>query len=261
MFFCLLIATGAEREQGAFRKGGRAKGFVQAHQSKHRLRVCNAYPHVESLDIYHGKTEKLTGDTPMPYKACRDFVSPLNAGDKLDFRAGDASAGTFSISDFPGNDAVLLLVIHRHDTLSTAVSFESHVYANLQNAQVAIIDTYKGAARSTPRIVDVDGASKKARSEELRYDSVVAVNPGIYEVILAGQDGETKAKRELVALNQESYVILRVGVEPQRGPSYPQELVVFPQSDGKAFRSGVTKASVSGAVFALVAVATSVGQW
>ena len=65
------------------------------------------------------------------------------SGDKLEFKVGDASAGTFSVSDLPNNDAVLLLVIHRHDTLSTAVSFESHVFASLQNAQVAIIDTYK----------------------------------------------------------------------------------------------------------------------
>merc|ERR1719262_876943 len=68
------------------------------------------------------------------------------------------------------------------------------------------------------------------RSEELRYDSVVAVNPGKYEVVLAGQDGETKAKSDLVALNRESYVVLRTGVEAQRGQSFPQELVVFPQS-------------------------------
>merc|ERR1719264_2086690 len=120
----------------------------------------------------------------MPYKQCRDFVSPLQAGDKLEFKVGDTSTGTFSVSDLPNNDAVLLLVIHRHDTLSTAVSFESHVFANLLNAQVAIIDTYKGTARATPRIMAFAAANKTKPSEELRYDSVVAVNPGIYEVAL-----------------------------------------------------------------------------
>merc|ERR1719149_264560 len=112
----------------------------------------------------------------MPYKACEDFVgSQLKAGDKLEFRVGDSTAGTFSVSDLPNNDAVMLLIIHRHDTLSTAVSFESHVFANLLNAQVAVIDTYKGSEKSSLKIKDTSDA-KSARSEDLRYDSVVAVN-------------------------------------------------------------------------------------
>merc|ERR1712032_819666 len=138
----------------------------------HRLRVCNAYPYSAALDVFRGKGERLTGDEPMPYKSCRDFLSPLKAGDKLEFKVGDASAGTFAVSDLPNNDAVLLLVIHRHDTVSTAVSYESHVFANLMNAQVAILDTFKGAARGVPRIVDI-GTKNSTVSEELRYNSVV----------------------------------------------------------------------------------------
>jgi len=230
----LVLALCATVALGVSQQGLRAGGFVRSLEFKHRLRVCNAYPYAAALDVFRGRSEKMTGEQSMAYKSCRDFVSPLKAGDKLEFKVGDASAGTFSVSDLPNNDAVLLLVIHRHDTLSTAVSFESHVFANLLNAQVAIIDTYKGAARATPKIKDAEAAKKGARSEELRYDSVVAVNPGIYDVVLAGQDGETKAESKLVALNRESYVVLRTGVEAQQGPAYPQELVVFPQSDPAA---------------------------
>jgi len=230
----LVLALCATVALGVSQQGFRAGGFVRSLEFKHRLRVCNAYPYAAALDVFRGRSEKMTGEQSMAYKSCRDFVSPLKAGDKLEFKVGDASAGTFSVSDLPNNDAVLLLVIHRHDTLSTAVSFESHVFANLLNAQVAIIDTYKGAARATPKIKDAEAAKKGARSEELRYDSVVAVNPGIYDVVLAGQDGETKAESKLVALNRESYVVLRTGVEAQQGPAYPQELVVFPQSDPAA---------------------------
>merc|ERR1719396_40492 len=116
----------------------------------------------------------------MEYKMCGDFASPLLAGDKLKFMVGGASAGTFTISDLPNNDALLLLVIHRHDTLSTAVAFQSHVFANLLNAQIAVIDTYKGTVHAVPRITDTEqsGQSTMARrSEELHFDSVVAVNP------------------------------------------------------------------------------------
>merc|ERR1719181_416429 len=137
---------------------------------------------------------------------------------------GKAEAGTFSVADLPNNDAVLFLAIYRHDALSTAVKFESHVFANLVNAQVAIIDTYRGPTNAQLMIQDHKNA-EKARSEELRFDSVVAVNPGKYDCILVGSEGEVVADQPLVALNRESYIIMRVGVKSQQGPSYPQELV------------------------------------
>lgn len=197
----------------------------------------------------------------MAYKSCQDFTSPLKAGDKLEFKIGDTNAGTFSVSDLPNNDAVLLLVLHRHDTLSTAVSFESHVFANLANAQVAIIDTYKGKAQATPRIKDAASKQPKdeTRSEELRYNSVVAVNQGIYDVELEGMDGKLQGKKtQLVALNHESYVILRTGLEAQNGPSFPQELVVFPQSDPSALPKSAAQGVAPVAVLAaaLVVLAT-----
>merc|ERR1719240_1130772 len=242
MLCFLLVASGA---QGS-RLGG--EGFVRALEFNHRLRVCNAYPYAAELDVFRGK-ERLTGEESMPYKACRDFVSQLKAGDKLEFRVGDASAGTFAISDLPNNDAVLMLVIHRHDTMSTAVSFESHVFASLANAQVAIIDAYKGSEQATPRIADLPDKKKKAptRSEELRYNSVVAVDAGQYEVLLEDANGTVKSTAGLVAVPHESYVVLRTGVEAQQGESFPEELVVYPQS---IVRSGAAVARLS---FAFVA--------
>jgi len=228
-FGAAIVAGGVSQTDTHLRhSGNKGSGFVKALEFKHRLRVCNAYPYESPLDVFRDHTEKLT-EEPLPYKSCIDFATPLHSGDKLAFKVGSANAGTFAISDLPNNDAVLLLVIHRHDTLSTAVAFESHVFANLLNAQVAVIDTFKGAARSVASIRD--GSSKKDRSEQLRYNSVVAVNPGIYQVALADADGTEEAAGELVALNRESYVILRTGVDAQQGPSFPQGLVVYPHSD------------------------------
>eukprot|EP00747_Dinoflagellata_sp_TGD_P125021 gnl/TRDRNA2_/TRDRNA2_174096_c1_seq10.p1 gnl/TRDRNA2_/TRDRNA2_174096_c1~~gnl/TRDRNA2_/TRDRNA2_174096_c1_seq10.p1 ORF type:complete len:263 (-),score=54.88 gnl/TRDRNA2_/TRDRNA2_174096_c1_seq10:53-841(-) len=229
--FAMLAAASADQ----LRSNHRAEGFVRSLEFKHRLRVCNAYPYNAALDVYRGKSEKLTSDGAMPYKSCKDFSTPLKAGDKLEFKVGDASAGTFSVSDLPNNDAVLMLVIHRHDTLSTAVSFESHVFANLQNAQIAVIDTYKGHAVATPRIMDKPLSKNiTARSEELRFNSVVAVNQGIYEVTLVDPSGKKMSEQQLVALNRESYIVLRAGVEAQNGPAYPESIIVFPQSDVNA---------------------------
>merc|ERR1719160_1053435 len=193
------------------------------------------------MDIYLGKN-KLTA-SPLAYKKCEEFSPTLKAGDKLDFKVGDSSAGSFSVSELPNNDAVMLLVIYRHDTLSTAVSFESHVFSNLINSQIAVLDAYRGAAKSTPRIQDVSEA-KTQRNEELRYDSVVAVNPGLYEVVLQNAEGESKAKQQLVAVNRESYVVIRCGVEAQQGQSYPQELMVFPHSDKAAIEGAAAPKSI-----------------
>lgn len=234
--FLALFAIGAEANlRSSAGHLGHGSSFVRGLEFKHRLRVCNAYPYAAALDLFRTK-EKLTASS-MPYKGCEDFKAQLKAGDKLEFKVGDANAGTFSVSDLPNNDAVLLLVIYRHDTLSTAVSFESHVFANLLNAQVAVIDTYKGSAKSSMKIAD-SSDGKSARSEELRYDSVVAVNPGRYECVLMGADGSEKGKSGLVALNRESYIVLRVGVESQSGQAYGQELVVYPQSDPALLHQG-----------------------
>jgi len=216
----------------ALKDAGSSKGataFVKTLEFQRRLRVCNAYPYPTALDIFRG-SEQMTGDEPMAYKTCRDFESELVPGEKLIFKVGNANAGTFSVSDLPNNDAVLLLIIYRHDALSTAVSFESHVYSNLLNAQVAIVDTYKGPEKASLKIVD-HAEAKTSRSEELRFDSVVAVNPGQYDVMLAGADGAEVGKESLVALNRESYIIMRVGVQTEKGSSYDQEVVVYPHSD------------------------------
>merc|ERR1719390_362671 len=196
-------------------RGSTAVSFVKALEFERRLRICNAYPYPTALDVFLG-SDALTGDEAMSYKTCRDFKAALSPGQKLVFKVGNANAGTFTVSDLPNNDAVLLLIIYRHDTLSTAVSFESHVYANLLNAQVAIVDTFKGPEKAKLKIED-HGDAKTSRSEELRFDSVVAVNPGKYDAVLETPEGEAVSSSKFVALNRESYVILRTGVKAQQG--------------------------------------------
>merc|ERR1719188_2015396 len=104
-----------------------------------------------------------------------------------------------------------------------------------------------------PSSKDAKAAAVPSRSEDLRYDSVVAVSPGRYEVALAGQAAHTS----LVALDHESYVVLRVGSEDKRG-AFPEELVVFPQSDAHSLPSGaVTVAPLSALILAAVAFVVS----
>eukprot|EP00747_Dinoflagellata_sp_TGD_P066049 gnl/TRDRNA2_/TRDRNA2_154628_c0_seq6.p1 gnl/TRDRNA2_/TRDRNA2_154628_c0~~gnl/TRDRNA2_/TRDRNA2_154628_c0_seq6.p1 ORF type:complete len:272 (-),score=88.06 gnl/TRDRNA2_/TRDRNA2_154628_c0_seq6:22-837(-) len=257
--FSILVSVLLLQVASAGQGGGaslRTDGFVRALEFNYRLRVCNAYPLDTPLEVFHGK-ERLTGDDNMPYKSCRDFSTPLKSGDKLEFKAGEAAAGTFSVADLPQNDAVLMIVVNRHDVVSTAMSFASHVFANSEKAQVAVLDAYKGKTKSTPQIEEQDQPAKKDKDgkplppppkhkEMLRYDSVVAVDQGLYEVELAGDDDkQIKGKADLVALNKESYVVLRTGVEAKSGQLYPEDVIVFPQSDpAKIPKSGAAHAAL-----------------
>lgn len=232
-------------------------GLIRALEFTHKLRVCNAYAYAGALDVFRGDSEKLTSSA-MPYKSCNDLQASLKSGDKLEFKVGDAAAGSFAVSDLPENDGILLLVVHRHDAASTSMSFESHVFSNVESAQVAVIDAYKGKERAQPRIKDQKGG-KDHRDEQLRFSSVVAVSQGKYDVVLDRQDGSELSKRHMVALQHENYVVLRTGVEGQHG--FGDELVVFPQSDPAALPHSGTAQQASpffAAVLALAAVVTRV---
>jgi len=204
--------------------------FIRSMQFTHKLRICNAYPMTEHIDVFIG-TE--TTVKSLEYKKCGETMAELKLDTQLDFQVEDQTIGTFVITSLPSNDAVLQLVIYRHDPFSSTVSFESHVFANLLSPQIAVIDTYRGSAKTDVRIEDLKSAekTKESRSELLRYDSVVAVNPGKYEVSLVGSEGKGQANQTLVALPKESYVVMRVGVEAEDDTPYPQEVVVFPQSN------------------------------
>lgn len=238
------------------RVGG--SSVISAMEFKHQLRVCNAYPYAEPMDVYLGK-EKLT-EAPMPYKVCGEFVPHLKKGDKIEFKvhSADAVAGSFSVAELPAADAVLVLAIYRHDISSTAVSFASHIFSNTAFPQLAVVDTYRGKSDATIHVLDANvKKGEEQRSEELRYNSVVAVNPGKYEVVLKGVDGKDKAKHQLVALNGESYVAVRVGVDSKIGKAYPEEIIVFPHSDpGKLSGAAAPRHSlIGGALAALLALA------
>merc|ERR1719277_1102695 len=195
----------------------------------------------------------------MKYNTCKDFVSMLKSGDKLDFKLGETTTGSFSVADLPSNDAVLLLIVQRHDAHSTAVAFESHVFANLPNAQVAVIDAFKGTRKGMPRIKDAKANKKASRAEDLRYDSVVAISPGLYDVVLTGANNTEDVRSSLVALDHESYVVLRTGTDDKSG-MYAENLVVFPASDAKALPSAAYSTAMPGfALLVAVLAVASVG--
>jgi hypothetical protein len=249
--FCLVSAAGSQlRSAPVITKASPAVSFIRSIDFKQTLRICNAYPEGVAMDAFLGSLQ-LTKEKMLPYKGCGEYDVDLSPGTKVDFRVGESTVGTFTVSDLPQSDATLLLVIHRRDAKSSAVSFESHVFPDSVQAQVAVVDTYRGKSVSEVLIQDASNVTAR-RQELLRFSTVVAVAPGDYEVILSG-DGVQRSVTQFAAKMHNAYVVLRVGVDSLRGPSYPEELVIFPETQQAiAAHSGAARAGFLGALACLV---------
>lgn len=240
---------------------------------RHTLRICNAYPYDKAINVFLNDVE-LYGD--MAYKECDDFVNlQLVSGDQLRFKTEvdhhQHSAGIFEIAELPPYSSTLLLVITRHDTVGNSVAFESHVFRESANAQVAVIDTYKGRDKARMTITH-HATAADADSENLPFGSVHRINSGIYDLVMGESDGVrhwgSNLRKPLVALPTHSYVVLRVGIEDSVEPeddaeaeqhseegipgdmTYPEDLIVFPLSKEERLRGGAGGGrSAFGAVF------------
>jgi len=242
LFFLIMMRIIAIAFTAAVGSGLRSADVVGRSGAPVTLRVCNAYPYDRSLDVYRGPDEQLTVKGPLAYKQCSDLTTRLVSGDKLEFRVGTTKAGTFTVAEVPDQSSLMMLVIYRHDTASTDVSFASHVFARLRNAQIAVIDTYRGGP--APKLTIKDKDAGHSRSEALKFNAVAALNHGDYVLEMSGAAGPIRAPLEVD--NGESYVVLRTGVAAQGGLKYPEELVVFP-----ARRPQVSGSGTAGAVLAV----------
>jgi len=222
-----------------------------ALEFKQTLRMCNAYP-------YSADGVSVLGQH-IAYKSCADVTQSIHSGDQIDFwSAADKSVlvGSFEVSELPKNDALLLLVIQPHDDISTGVKFQSHIFSNSDDAQVALLDAYVGPAEPVGGETFVTIADKKetnpkyeSRKEELKFNTVVAVNPGLYEV------GVHKVLKALFATDGVKYSVVRVGVKAPDAEKiqYPEDLIVFPEQK----KSMMTTTNMVIGASALAAVAAA----
>lgn len=210
-------------------KPRRPVALVQQH-----LTVCNAYHGAAPLEIFHvDRHVMLTQHKPLKYKQCAEYTLPLMEGDRLDFKSAGVNIGVFHATAMPKSSSYLLLVPRRKDGART-MSFESHAFADLKSPQIAVVDAYHGNQSSSVNIIEnmeEVGAGQLPLVESLRFNSVVAVSPGKYNIALmdANSDGNLTAV-PLRAGSRAKCVVMRVGGESQQGSAFPQELVIFPNA-------------------------------
>jgi len=160
----------------------------------------------------------------------------------------------------------LLLIPHRKRPYSLSASFASHAFVDLAKPQVVVLDVYKGAKKSSVKIVDDQDQAPRVqgkilsppRAEYLEYHSVAAINPGKYKVILDDDSSHLATFTKPLKVTGSQYnVVLRVGVDgDSKGPTaaFPQELMVFQASKSGAGDPQMHLAAVILVASALVSI-------
>lgn len=142
----------------------------------------------------------------------------LKAGDRLDFQGDNLAHGSFTVGALSKSDSMLALVVSRQDKISTALSFMSHVFVPSKNAQVAVMDTFRGTQDG--RLVISEPTAQKAvdddyyvYGENLPYNSAVGVKKGFYEVMLVDNNNDAEVAIPVVIADSENYVVIRCGLD------------------------------------------------
>jgi len=213
----------------------RAFRTVQDRSKMVTLRICNAYPFSKALDVFllsnsaaqhigEPQSENLSPFVGLAYKDCTEVSRALQPGNELDFTiGGDHHVGIFKISDVPADGSLLQVVVYRSDQLTTAAGFSSHVFRDTQDPQVVLIDTSKGLGSSSLELREFT----EGKPQTVTFDKVVTITPGLYEWVLK-TDKHQDDRFTLQAVRGQNYVVMRMGVEAFDGPSFPQEMVIYP---------------------------------
>merc|ERR1719414_1743944 len=119
----------------------------------------------------------------------------------------------------------MVLVAHRDTANSTAASFVSHAFRNLQGAAAAVVDAYRG--RPAPEAKIMDG------SHVLPFNAEAALQPGGHQLSLVlGEGNATAPAGPAVPLEvsqgmQDRYLVMRVGGAEGNGTAFPQEIMAL----------------------------------
>jgi len=205
----------------------RYNSALETTATKHKLRVCNAYPSARDLRILKNSKE-LEGKSQMKYKECTEVEGSLNEGDRLNFEADAVMLGTFTVSELPKEGSTLLLVAFRESKSSTKIMFTSHVFKAGDHAQLAVIDTFQGKTKTELSMSQFQeptekGAAPAIEEEAMKFGTVMTLEEGVYQVkIKTGVTAQVAGP--FAVANGENYVVLRTGLDDSlaRSPSFLQ---------------------------------------
>jgi hypothetical protein len=249
---------------------------LQVSEGGHNLTICNAYAEAKPLSIYTVNNKAKLTEEPLKYKQCKDIVLDLQEDERIDFKLGGLSVGTFHATHLPFVASSLVLVPYKKSNGTMSATFASHTFGPVSSdkAQVAIIDAYAGDQQGVMKIKVSGRHNDRLGSAELRPGSAVTLDTGIYDVSLANTAEQSVQTVKLHAPGGTNQVVLRVGSD-----EFSQEVIVkhppgwvgsdemddpawvkshcrdgvcqtvpFHDSDSGAFQSGLGLVSIAAAV-------------
>jgi hypothetical protein len=203
-----------------------AASSLQVSEGLHNLTICNAYAESKPLSIYSVDSRAKLTEEPLRYKQCKLLVLELHEGERLDFKLGGLSVGTFHASHLPFVASSLVLVPFKKKGNGTmAATFASHTFSagSGDKAQVAVIDAYTG---DQPGVMSIKVAGRQNRrlgAAELRPGSAVTLAEGTYDVSLENKAEKSVLAATLTADAGTTHIVLRVGSD-----EVAQEILVKP---------------------------------
>jgi len=249
------------------------KDVVQPLRFQQELLVCNAYPSDMQMTLKQNGQAMLSREqNGLSFRDCKQVSTNIKQKDKLDFvLEGAGVEGTFEVGELPNSDATLLLVVERRDARTPLVAFQSFAFpkrAEGKDAQLAVIDTYKGNSsmphlRMEDHIAGKEQRTVSKRVEQLNFNRIYAIEEGTYDAsisdhVQAAKGGDmamleerVTGKRMLHMTKSRNYIVMRTGDDRH----FPQSLVIFPPPEVKS--SAVMNAPVYMALL-LIAVALGV---
>merc|ERR1719498_2018341 len=167
------------------------QAIARVEQFSRPLFACNAFPDEATVSLTLNR--KKTVEPALGYKECKKLETAVAEGDQLVFekRSADSKVPSFQSFAFPPTQ---------------------------QDAQITIIDAYKGAApRTRVRMQDApvrsgqEATAPAARSEDLDYDHVYALSGGEYDVsmLLDVNNTEVPTKHHVSMREGDDFVLLR----------------------------------------------------
>jgi len=215
----MVEVTGTQEQALAMLAGTRAQ--VQDDvATTHNLTVCNAYADHKPLSVYTVTNRAKLTEEPLPYKACKQVSLELSESERIDFRLGGLSVGTFRVTGLPYVSANLLLVPYHKSNDTMSAAFASHMFsAAEEKAQVAVVDAYSGSESGLLKVQ----RPKDRKWANMKHGSSIKMDAGSYQVVLSDKDGKNIKLAKLETAEHARYVVMRVGSESD---GHAQELVV-----------------------------------
>jgi len=224
----------------------------------HNLTICNGYADRKPLSVYAMTNKAKLTENPLEYKVCKLISLEMGEGERLDFKLGGLSVGTFRAAGLPYTPSNLLLVPFHKDTKTMSAAFASHAFSSLEGSQVAVIDAYVGSVNNT-MFIQTKSRSNRL-SGELKAGASISIPPREYTVSINNEKGKHLKERKLDAAANTRYVVMRVGSEAD---GHEEDLVLsaatgsdFAREDGSgSLRSGLGAVALLAAAVAALAAA------